>query len=252
MTDPTNLPHLYGEKEIGKIIKRATELQHEEPSAPAAGGMSLQELEDIAAEAGIDPTFLRRAALEIDTGMVEVSTWGKFLGEELLLVREITIPGELRDDGFERIVEVIQRGTREHGQPSLLGRTMTWRAETPSKSRTIQITVSSRDGQTTLRLEENLTQFAVGLFAGNTAGVGGGVGIGFGVSFGLNVLGSALFATLFPLGVVALSFIGSRAIYSAIVKKRRRAMGELFEQVFNEVKACLADLALPPGDDPSD
>jgi hypothetical protein len=250
LTDPTNLPRLYGEKEIGKILKRATELQHEEPSAPSAGSMSLQELEDIAAEAGIDPTFLRRAALEIDTGAMELSTWGKFLGEELLLVREVTIEGELRDDAFERIVEVIQRGTSEHGQPSLLGRTLTWRAETPNKSRTIQITVSSRDGQTTLRLEENLTQFAVGLFAGTTAGVGGGVGVGFGVGFGLNVLGSALFATLFPVGVVGLSYIGSRAIYRAIVKRRRSAMGGLFEQVFNEVKACLVDLALPPGDPP--
>ena len=43
--------------------------------------MSLQELEDIAAETGIDPTFLRRAAPEIDTGAIEVSTWGKLLGE---------------------------------------------------------------------------------------------------------------------------------------------------------------------------
>jgi len=170
MTDPTNLPRLYGEKEIGKILKRATELQHKEPSAPSAGSMSLQELEDIAAEAGIDPTYLRRAALEIDTGAMELSTWAKFLGEELLLVSEITIPGELRDDGFERIVEVIQRGTREHGQPSLLGRTMTWRAETPNKTRTIQITVNSRDGQTSVRLEENLTQFAGGLFGGTIAG----------------------------------------------------------------------------------
>jgi hypothetical protein len=29
-------------------------------------------------------------------------------------------------------------------------------------------------------------------------------------------------------------------------------MGGLFEQLFHEVKACLADLALPPGDDPID
>ena len=94
--------------------------------------------------------------------------------------------------------------------------------------------------------------FAAGLFAGTTGGVGGGLGVGFGVGFGLNVLGSALFATLFPLGVAGLSFIGSRAIYRVIVKKRRHAMGGLFEQLFHEVKACLADLALPPGADPID
>ena len=39
-------------------------------------------------------------------------------------------------------------------------------------------------------------------------------------------------------------------VYRAIVKRRRRAMGELFEQVLTEVRACLVDEALPAGDDP--
>ena len=43
MTDPTNLPRLYGEKEIGQILQRAAELQHDEPPAPSAGSMTLQE-----------------------------------------------------------------------------------------------------------------------------------------------------------------------------------------------------------------
>ncbi len=92
MTDPRNLPRLYGEKEIGKILKRATELQHDEPPETSADSMTLQELEDIAAEAGIDPAYLRRAALEVDSGTAEWSTWEKFAGEELVLGREITSP----------------------------------------------------------------------------------------------------------------------------------------------------------------
>ncbi len=50
------------------------QLQHEEPSALSADKMTLQELQDIALEAGIDPAFLRRAAQEIDTGAIEMST----------------------------------------------------------------------------------------------------------------------------------------------------------------------------------
>ncbi len=42
MTDPTNLPRLFGEKEIGKILKRATELQHDEPPETSADSMTLQ------------------------------------------------------------------------------------------------------------------------------------------------------------------------------------------------------------------
>ena len=70
MTTPSNLPRLYDEKEVGRLIKRATELQREEPMrAAVSGGLSLDELADIAAEAGIDPRYLRRAALEMDSGV---------------------------------------------------------------------------------------------------------------------------------------------------------------------------------------
>ncbi len=243
MTDPTNLPRLYGEKEIGQILKRATELQHAEPPAPSADSMTLSELEEVAAEAGIDPAYLRRAAIEVDAGTAERSTWAKFAGEELVLVKEITVPGELREDGFERIVAVIERGTSEHGQSSVLGRTLTWRAEMSNKSRTVQITVTSRDGQTSVRLEENLKKLAGEYFG--VFGFGGGmVGIGVGANVGIGLLWP-----LFPVGVLGLTYIGTRQIYRAIVKRRRRVMGQLFEQVLNEVGACLVE-ALPSGDSP--
>ena len=49
--------------------------------------------------------------------------------------------------------------------------------------------------------------------------------------------------------VVANAAAGSRDSNAGAAIVYRRAMGELFEQVFDEVKACLVDLALPPGDD---
>ena len=241
MTDPANLPRLYGEKEIGRILKRATELQYEEPSGPSADSMTLKELEDVAAEVGIDPAYLRRAALEVDTGAAERSTWAKLAGEELVLVREITVPGELREDGFERIVGVIERGTSEHGQVSLLGRTLTWRAETSKKSRTVQITVTSRDGQTSVRLEENLKKLASEYF-----GVSGSLGSLLGLAIAGNA-GIGLLGLLFPVGILGLTYVGTRALYQAVVRRRRRAMGQLFEQVLNEVGACLVEKALPSG-----
>ena len=243
MTDPTNLPRLYGEKEIGKILKRATELQHDEPPETLADSMTLQELEDIAAEAGIDPAYLRRAALEVDSGTAEWSTWAKFAGEELVLVREITVPGELREDGFERIVAAMERGTNEHGQSNVLGRTLTWRPERSDKSRSLQITVTSRDGQTSVRLEESLKRLAGGYFGGfgGTAGV---VGFAVGAIEGIGLLG----ALSSGVGMLGLAYLGTRQLYRAIVKRRRRSLGGLFEQVLVEVSDCLVDEALPSGD----
>ena len=49
MIDSTNLPRVYGEKEIGLILKRATEIQQAEPSAATPPGITLTELEEIAA-----------------------------------------------------------------------------------------------------------------------------------------------------------------------------------------------------------
>lgn len=37
MTDNPNLPRVYGDKEIGQIFKRASELQDKEPSACSSG-----------------------------------------------------------------------------------------------------------------------------------------------------------------------------------------------------------------------
>lgn len=250
MTDPGDRPRIYGEKEIGHILKRATELQHAEPAPPSMGGLTLGELEEIAIEAGIDPRHLRRAAMDLDTGSSEPRFWDRVVGERLQLEVETAIPGELPDSGFERVVSVIQRAAHDHGQPSLLGRTLTWRAETPSKTRTIQVVVSVRGGETRIRIEERLNQFAGGLFGGTLGGIGGGIGMGFGIGIGLEVLGSALFAVAFPIGVFGLTFMGAREIYRAVVKSRRRKMAGLLDAISREVTDCIAEAGLGVGDTP--
>ena len=115
-----------------------------------------------------------------------------------------------------------------------------WRAESSSKGRTIQIVVTSRDGHTLVRLEENLTQLASGLFAGTTIGFGVGTGVGIGLPIGLNVLGSKLLAFAAPVGMIGISYVASRAIYRAIVRHRRRAIDELFSRTVAEVEASIA------------
>jgi hypothetical protein len=251
MTESSHLPRLYDEKEVGKLLKRATELQREDGSgALPAGGMSLAELEEIAAEAGIDPRHLRRAAAEIASGAAEPEGWEHITGEQLTLVREAVVPGELDQDGFERVVGAIQRTAREHGQPSLLGRTLTWQAETAGKTRTIQVTVTARQGETHIRAEERLHQMASGIVVGTTVGGGVGVGMGVGLPIALNVFGSALLAVAFPLATVGLAFMISREAYRIVVGRRRRALGGLVEAVVEEATRAIADRALGEAEGP--
>ncbi len=243
MDDSAKPSRVYDDDEIAKILKRATELHQEEPARAARGsGLTLKELEEIAVEAGINPANLRRAAQELDAGGAVRSPWIELLGEDLSLVFERVVPGEIGDRGFEDVVAVLQQGTFDHGQPNLLGRTLTWQTETPTKTRSLQVVVSSRDGETHIRVEERLHQLAGGLFGGITAGVGAGVGVGVGLPVGIVTLGSALFAVAFPLGIATISFIGARAIYRAVVAHRRKILGDLLERVSRAV----ADNAAPP------
>jgi hypothetical protein len=251
MTEPTNLPRLYDEKEVDKLLKRATELQREDPvRTAAAGGLSLAELEEIANEAGIDPRFLRRAAAEMASGGADPEGWEHITGERLTLVREAVVAGELDQDGFERVVEAIQMTAREHGQPSLMGRTLTWRAETASKTRTIQATVTSRDGETHIRAEERLHQMASGLFAGTVVGGGIGLGIGAGLPLAVNVFGSGLLAVGFPVGAVALTYVACREIYRRIVRRREVAVAALLDAMVEAATRSIANHALGDRDRP--
>jgi hypothetical protein len=242
MPDSSKLPRLYDEREVGKILERATEIQRQEPARAAeGGGLSLEELEEIALEAGIDPRHLRRAAVELDTGEIDPSGWDRLVGDHTTLVYEAMVPGELPQDDFEGVVSAIQQVAREHGQPSLLGKTLTWQAETPSKTRSIQVVVSARRGETHIRVEERLHQFASGLFGGIIGGVGGGVGLGVGLPIGLEALGSALFATAFPLGIIGLSYLGARQIYRQVIKRRRAKLAELLDSVTEAVRRSIED-----------
>ncbi|MCG6955263.1 MAG: hypothetical protein LJF04_04655 [Gemmatimonadetes bacterium] len=245
MTDPNHLPRIYDDKEVGKLLERATELQRQDPAGtPASRGLSLTELEEVAAEAGIDPRFLRQAAAEMASGSRAAEGWEVVTGERLTVVREAVVPGELDQDGFERVAEAIQVNARETGQASLLGRTLTWQAETAGKTRTIQLFVTSRSGETHIRAVERLHQMASGLFAGTVVGVGAGVGLGAGLPIALTVLGSPLLAVAFPLGVAGVTLMGCREIYRRIVRSRDRAVGTLVNAIVEAAGAAIAEQSL--------
>lgn len=250
MSDPSNLPRLYDEREVTRLLKRATELQRHEPvRAAGGGGLSLDELADIAAEAGIDPRHLRRAALEMEGG-ADATLGSRLAGEATTLDGEIVVPGELPDFGFERVVAVIQRVSREHGQPSLLGRSLTWQGETANKTRSLQVVVSVRRGETHIRVQERLQQLAGAVFGVSMGAIGGTVGMALGVPVAIEVLGSGLLAFGFPLGTVVLSYIAARNIFRGVVRKRRNVLAEMLDALSREVTACIAEAALDDTDGP--
>lgn len=238
MPDPEDAARRYTEKEVGLLLRRATEIQRSEPSARAPAGLTLGELEEVALEAGIDPRHLRRAAAELEAGAGGSTLGAKLAGGALAFVLERTVPGELSHERFEELVPLMQSGTLGQGTASAVGKTLTWSSRSDTNTSSQQILVSSGDGRTTIRVEERLSGLAGALHGGLVAGVGGGVGIGAGGALG-GILGSTALAVAFPVAIIGGSYAAARAIFAAQVRKRRRRMEELLDRLAERVAASV-------------
>jgi hypothetical protein len=239
MTDPAGTSRRFNEKEVALIIKRASELQQLESTAESSTGMSLTELEQVAREAGLDPELVRRAAVDLDTRVTD-QTPNRFLGAPTVLSLERTIDGEVPADEFEQLVLEIQRQLGVVGAASTIGRSLQWTVQSVDRrrvsTRTVQVTVSPRNGRTTIRIEERLGGLAGGLFGGLMGGLGGGSG-GISAGIGLGALHSAVaFASIWG-GVLAGSYLLARTIFGRVVRGRGDALQNLMSRLAEHVSA---------------
>lgn len=241
MTDELPQRRRYGDKEVGLILKRAAELQQQEPASGAeGGGLTLPELEEIAAEAGIDPRYLRRAAAEVESGSkLDSGKASLFFGAPLTIELERTLPGEMPEEAFSTFVPDIQQAAGGHGQASALGRTFTWQSSTPSGERSLQVTVTSRDGRTRIRIEERLSNLAGQLFGGMLGGGGGGIGLGIGLGVGIGALQSAAFAIAWPASIIGGAYLLARSIYTSTARKRRRVLRDLLDRLTERIESAV-------------
>lgn len=236
MTSIPDPQRRFSDEEVRQLLKRAAELESQTSNLPAPrDGPTLAELEAIAAEAGINPAALRDAARELDTGPASTPERSglapALLGAPASLELEGVVSGALREGVLEDLIPFLQRASDSVGQPSLLGRTLTWQSTNPQSARQLLVTVTAGRENTRIFIEERYGNLAGGLFGGIMGGVGGGVGIGVGLGVGLGALGSALFATVFPLAVFGGSYFLSRGIFSTFVRKRRRVLERLMEDM---------------------
>jgi hypothetical protein len=240
MTDPSQLPgRRFNEKEVAQIIKRASELQQLESTTESTAGMSLAELEQVAREAGLDPALVRRAATDLDTRVTDRQP-SPFLGAPTVLVLERTIDGEVPSDEYEALVLEIQRELGGVGTGSTLGRSLVWTMQGTDRrrvsTRTVQVTVTPRNGRTTIRMEEPLGQLAGGLFGGLMGGLGGGTsGIAFGI--GMGVFHSAPIAVGIIGAMVSGSYLLARTIFGRTVRGRGERLQRLMSRLAEHVSA---------------
>ena len=164
-------PRRYDEKEVARLLERASELQRALPTARNPTGTTLADIEEIAAEAGLDPGLIRQAASELDAG--SATGWRpKLLGAPYTVMLERTLPFEVPASALAELAPLIQTGTDLPGNASLVGGSLSWSSTyNDTKTRTFQVMVLTGPRETQIRIVERYPDLAMATF-----GVGGGGG----------------------------------------------------------------------------
>ena len=215
---PSDTPELLSSMEAQEVWARAAELQantgllvpppefsrRSEGEALVTRGYDATLVRESAIDAGIDGKYIERALAErarsapvvIEPGPQMQKPINPLAGARVKLDYETTIDGELSEIGFEEIADEVRRQLGEMVTVSAVGRTMSvTTAMTATKqgpnARRIQINISSRNGRTHIRANEDLSQLWTGWFAGLT--------LGGGLSGGMAMMGAVVGTTHNPL-----------------------------------------------------
>jgi hypothetical protein len=154
----------FSEREVALILKTASELQ-DTGDAPGRG-LTLRELEHFAAEAGMDPALIRRAAASVDT--VTPTASHRLLGAPMEIVVERTFAGEIDQAAHERLLAHVRQATGELGEMQSVDRLFGWKGRVDGVK--TEVSVSPADGPTRVRVRMEMDEAALGAHMGRRAG----------------------------------------------------------------------------------
>ncbi len=146
---------LYTEREISAILKRATELQRTR-GADEAPGLSLEELQQVAEDVGIDRDLVRRAALDMEEGKTIKADL--LLGGPVEVDREWLVDGAMSDDKWEDALGEIRRAFTAEGETRIEGRTRDWIHRDQMGGR-VHVSLSPADDQTRVRISYGMKEW---------------------------------------------------------------------------------------------
>ncbi|MEL6616958.1 MAG: hypothetical protein AAFQ43_14540 [Bacteroidota bacterium] len=155
------MPNTYTEREVAQIIERAVVRQEEARRRQGAAGLSIEEIERLGEDVGIDPEFLRLAAAEIDAGAGEKESHTTATHNHV----ERWTAGPLDPIDWEDAVDDLrQRLGTDYG--AMYGRTSAHEFKEQGATKTWEhtsglgvhhrVTVSERGERTRIRLEQQV------------------------------------------------------------------------------------------------
>lgn len=241
----------YSESEIADLIARAAERQQDARRQASGPGLTLDEIERIGSETGIDPEHLRAAAAEMDTAGRTLARQSEQTRTHVVVERWIDAP--LTPEAWEEAVAELQGrhgadagfwwGQDAGGGVQQVGNAHEWRHTSGLGIQTVA-TASPRDGRTRLRIRQ-----LVGLASSTTEGIGYGIAV---------ALVPAFFALLAAIGADApfataalwtsLVFLAAAVVaIPAVMTLDRRWRAKKLRQVEDLADDVGALLAAPAG-----
>lgn len=222
-------PQRYDDREVARILERATKLQEGRVDPGPESGLTLDELADVARQAGIDPAVIRRAAAEVafeSRGRIPSS---RLLGAPLAFQFERHIEGELPAERYDDVVRLLRQMTGDKGEATLRDRGITWTTGDAGELSRRVVAVRVEDGRVSIMWEEKLTNLAGALFGGLGAGVG--VGLGVGATAPLWTAGVTVLGIGAPVVIAGGCFALARSFYGRSAGRREAAAREAIDRV---------------------
>jgi serine/threonine-protein kinase len=217
----------------------------------------LDEVRAAALEAGIDARHLDRAAADLgiaggerlhpapareapalapaalDAVEDQSPDANIFAGAPMSVQLEIRIPGEVREEEFEYLVEIIRQELDDAGHVGTLGRTLTWSSS--NKQRQARVSIMPRGGETIVRAGERMGHLAGAIFGGVMGGGGGGL-TGPTIAMTVEAFHSAPI-TLAAVGTVLATVYGvARTAFVLGVRRRERVLRRLLARLAAEIE----------------
>lgn len=140
----------FTDREVALVLRKASELDEAQGSAGAAG-LSLAQLEEIAAEVGIAPEVVRRAVSELDRSGPRGLLSGGPLSHQAIRA----VPGELDREALARLIQHVDGSSDQVGQVTEALGGIQWTAR--DRFRTTQVSLTPSGGETRVRVVERAT-----------------------------------------------------------------------------------------------
>ncbi len=156
ISDPPVEARTFTDEEVREILRRAVETVPSRTLVPG-DGVSLAELKSIAAEAGLDPARVEDAARSV--AIERSNRPNRLLGGPMVLNFERRVEGAFSQADTPEILAVIRRNMGQQGEVEDIHGSLEWSARSDAGER--YVTMSERNGTTTIQSSANLTNLAV-------------------------------------------------------------------------------------------